>query len=737
MTYKKDDEYNVDYSTLLRSQMDSGASWQDVEANYQNRLAKIAGDPNLAKYANDDIMKEAYNYIMAGKNAQAPTEPTPPAATVTGTDWQTYMATNPMPETFDPQAYMNANPAPEVFDPQAYMNANPIPEAFDPQVYINANPTPEAFDPQAYINAYKPEAFDPQAYINANPMPETFDPQAYINAYMPEAFDPQAYMNANPMPETFDPQAYMNANPMPEAFDPQAYMNTYMPETFDPQAYLEANPLGTWDSEAYNAANPLPTYDDSYKTSSAEQLDKLLNWKEFSYDPNTDPVYQSYASTYAREGDRAMRDALASAAIGAGGMNTYALSAAQQANNYYMAQLGDKIPELYQMAYDMYLQDRANAVENLGLTRDMDNTNWNRYMDETNIWNNNRNFDYGVMRDNNNEQLNVMGLLQNASNANMSNFFTQMGFAQDAANTNMNNYYTQMGFAQDAANTNLNNYYTQMGFAQDAANANMNNFFTQMGFAQDAANTNLNNYYTQMGFAQDAANTNMNNFFTQMGFAQDAANANMNNYYTQMGFAQDAANANRNDYYTQMGFAQDAANANRNDYYTQMGLAQDAANTNLDNWYKNGQLLNSDYWDSKNFEQGQKEWEYKTQQDAIANADADQKNAYSTVWDLISMGITPEDALLEAAGLLGYKDALLGLITPQSTGGYYTPNSEPKPEPDPKPSKTLNVPGYGTITYEEAEALEKDGALKLVGFKNKVPVYEEVRKPQQNIPVRK
>ncbi len=79
---------------------------------------------------------------------------------------------------------------------------------------------------------------------------------------------------------------------------------------------------------------------------------------EFSYEHETDPVYQAYQKQYEREGRRAQQNALGDAAAMTGGIpSTYAVSAATQAGDYYASQLSDKIPELYQAAYNRHLQD--------------------------------------------------------------------------------------------------------------------------------------------------------------------------------------------------------------------------------------------------------------------------------------------------------------------------------------------------------------------------------------------
>lgn len=140
-------------------------------------------------------------------------------------------------------------------------------------------------------------------------------------------------------------------------------------------------------------------YDSEYKALIDELLNQILNRDNFSYDVNSDPLYQQYKNMYLREGQRAMNDTLASAASGAGGMNSYALSAAQQAQNYYDAQLGDKIPELYQLAYEMYLNNIDRDVQNMGLLQNLDETQYNRYRDDMSDYYNDRNFAYGKYRD--------------------------------------------------------------------------------------------------------------------------------------------------------------------------------------------------------------------------------------------------------------------------------------------------------------------------------------------------
>ena len=95
-----------------------------------------------------------------------------------------------------------------------------------------------------------------------------------------------------------------------------------------------------------------------------------------------------------------MLDTFGQAANRTGGFaSSYAIGAANQAQNYYMAQLADQIPALQQLAYEMYLNEGADNYNQLDAIRGMDNIMYNRFVDDLGQWNTDRNFNYGVLRD--------------------------------------------------------------------------------------------------------------------------------------------------------------------------------------------------------------------------------------------------------------------------------------------------------------------------------------------------
>lgn len=87
-------------------------------------------------------------------------------------------------------------------------------------------------------------------------------------------------------------------------------------------------------------------------------LDKMENRGPFSYDADSDPVYQAYQTQYNREGRRSTEDTMGIYSGLTGGMaNSSAVTAAAQAGQYWNDKLMDVIPELAEGAYDRYVQE--------------------------------------------------------------------------------------------------------------------------------------------------------------------------------------------------------------------------------------------------------------------------------------------------------------------------------------------------------------------------------------------
>ena len=182
----------------------------------------------------------------------------------------------------------------------------------------------------------------------------------------------------------------------PSSFDggkAPAYNNQYAGDIAD--LWEQQKNYGDYD---YGAEAPV--YNNRYDDTIQDPIQGILNREDFSYDPATDPLYQNYRKQYTREGQRATADTLGQAAAASGGIpSSYATTAAAQAGNYYAAQMTDKIPELYQLAYNQYLNDYNMQLSDLGVVQGAEQSDYDKYLNELNQFNTDRAFDYNAWLD--------------------------------------------------------------------------------------------------------------------------------------------------------------------------------------------------------------------------------------------------------------------------------------------------------------------------------------------------
>ncbi len=116
-------------------------------------------------------------------------------------------------------------------------------------------------------------------------------------------------------------------------------------------------------------------YMEMYLDDAQKLSNQLMHQKAFSYDPDSDPVYQAYQRKYRTEGARAGENAAAQYMALTGGLaNSAAATAGAQANQYYAQQLSDTIPELAKDAYERYADRYQQNLSLLDQMVDMYNT---------------------------------------------------------------------------------------------------------------------------------------------------------------------------------------------------------------------------------------------------------------------------------------------------------------------------------------------------------------------------
>lgn len=136
-----------------------------------------------------------------------------------------------------------------------------------------------------------------------------------------------------------------------------------------------------------NNANRPGAWVDPYQDRYMDYLSKYENRDPFSYDFNSDALYQQYKDQYIQQGQMAMMDTMGQAATMTGGYgNSYAQSVGQQTYNQYLNKLNEIIPQLNQMAYDRYQQEGQELLDMYGIYKGLSDQSYGRYQDDVDNW---------------------------------------------------------------------------------------------------------------------------------------------------------------------------------------------------------------------------------------------------------------------------------------------------------------------------------------------------------------
>lgn len=134
-------------------------------------------------------------------------------------------------------------------------------------------------------------------------------------------------------------------------------------------------------------------YQSQWQTSLNDAMNKIINREKFSYDLNGDALYQQYKDRYVQQGQMAMQDTMGQAAALTGGYgNSYAQSVGQQTYQSYLQELNDKIPELYQLAYQKYSDETSDLYNQYSLLGQREEMDYGRYRDSVSDFNTERDY---------------------------------------------------------------------------------------------------------------------------------------------------------------------------------------------------------------------------------------------------------------------------------------------------------------------------------------------------------
>lgn len=289
---------------------------------------------------------------------------------------------------------------------------------------------------------------------------------------------------------------YLEA-PAPSSFDPGSAPSFSSGYSSDVKSSYDA--LKNY--KPFEYSKTAPVFDDKYASERDDLINQLANPEKFSYDHNTDESYKAYAKQYAREGQRATADALAAASAQSGGIaSSYALTAAGQQGNYYASQLADKIPELYQNAYNRYLNEYNMKREALNSIQSETNAAHDRYLGDYNVFNTDRNFEYAKYQNELARKQDLLSLAKSLEDSDYSRYRDQRSDYENDRNFDYNQLLDTISKNQQDDATAYERAKDQASF-RDYSGLEGYGFNMDAQRAQDRVSDEYNNLQLGQGYA--------------------------------------------------------------------------------------------------------------------------------------------------------------------------------------------------------------------------------------------
>lgn len=143
-----------------------------------------------------------------------------------------------------------------------------------------------------------------------------------------------------------------------------------------------------------------PVYEPQYQPQIDAMRDNIQNREKFSYDINSDALYQNLKDQYVQQGQMAMMDTMGRAAALTGGYgSSYGQQVGQQTYQGYLQGLNEQVPDLYSMALNRYIAEGDAMLRDYGLLLDQEAQDYGRHQDRYNMWQKEADRLYGEYRD--------------------------------------------------------------------------------------------------------------------------------------------------------------------------------------------------------------------------------------------------------------------------------------------------------------------------------------------------
>lgn len=160
------------------------------------------------------------------------------------------------------------------------------------------------------------------------------------------------------------------------------------------QGYTPSDAVNQANAALQNVMAQKPQgYESKYSAALDSILQRIQNPEQFKYSFNGDELFKNYADVYTQKGKQASLDAMGQAAGLTGGYgNSYGQMVGNQQYQQYLMGLYDKGMDLYDRAYQRFIDEQNNLYNQYGALAQQDNTEYGRYRDEYGDWANERDY---------------------------------------------------------------------------------------------------------------------------------------------------------------------------------------------------------------------------------------------------------------------------------------------------------------------------------------------------------
>ena len=387
------------------------------------------------------------------------------------------------------------------------------------------------------------------------------------------------------------------------------------------------------------------------KTTYSDQISQLINdyknREKFSYNADSDPMFQQALSSAMRSGKTAMQDTMGQAAALTGGYgSSYATGVGQNAYNQYVQEAYDMLPEYYQLALDAYEREGQSMLNQLSIMDNADSKEYDRLYNAYNMnYNSAQNMynqEYGAWKDSVNNAYNYAGLLNSDYwnkmdyDESIRQYDQNFGYQQYLDSLNQSNWQNEFNYQQYQDQIAQNQWQSEFDYKQYFDSLNQNNWQNEFNYQQYQDAINQGNIEWEQGFKESESNRDQGNIEWEQGFKQDESDRDQGNIEWEQNFTKDEANRDQSNIDWEHGYKEseserDQSNIDWEHGYKENESDRDQSNIDRDFNYNAGQdaIDNQFRQDEANRDQGNIDWEHGYKEEAFEYQKESDKQAQS------------------------------------------------------------------------------------------------------------